>query len=141
VGAVKQSDAAIQRAVFEHFKIRMRRVFLLFIRLMANIAGQSKRRYSRASECAACPICERVDAVLERDERRRRDYPDSPTDAYLLRAIWIEHRSMRAIARETGRHRKRIQDRIDAALAALTTTLGELAAPATLRFYLKNRLL
>jgi hypothetical protein len=74
---------------------------------------------------AAYRICEGIDAVLaERDQRRRRDYPDSPTDAYLLRALWIERRSMRAIARETGRHRKRLQERVDAALEALTTTLG-----------------
>jgi hypothetical protein len=79
---------------------------------------------------AAYRICEGVDAILaERDQRRRRGYPDSPTDAYLLRALWIERRSMRAIARETGRHRKRIQERIDAALTALTTRLGDISGP------------
>jgi hypothetical protein len=48
---------------------------------------------------AAYRIREAVDVVLaKRDERRRRDYPDAPTDVFLLRALWIERRPVRAIA-------------------------------------------
>jgi hypothetical protein len=77
---------------------------------------------------AAHRIKEAVDAVLaERDAHRRCGYPDAPTDAYLLRALWIERHSLRKIAKEIGRDEKTIRGRVGAALDALTATLPDIS--------------
>jgi hypothetical protein len=74
---------------------------------------------------AAYRVREAVDGVLaKRDERRRLNYPDAPTDAFLIHALWIDRRSVRKIAKEVGRHLTTTQERIEGALGALTTTLG-----------------
>jgi hypothetical protein len=68
---------------------------------------------------AAYRVREAVDGVLaKRDERRRLDYPDASTDAFLIHALWIDRRSVGKIAKEVGRHLKTIQERIEGALAA-----------------------
>jgi hypothetical protein len=85
---------------------------------------------------AAARVRDAVDAVLaERDERRRVDYPDAPTDADIFRCLWLERRPVREIARALGKHKKTIEERIAAAIGALTKTLGDFSGQRATRHF------
>jgi hypothetical protein len=74
---------------------------------------------------AAVLVRDSVEAVWrERDETRRIDHPGAPTDLAIMSGLWVDHRSIREVAKVLGRDEKGVRKRIGGsppqALAKLT---------------------